>query len=84
MSTASIKEALLQEVSTLPPDYYSEVFRLIESLKAGRIRMADDFDEPTAETAKTVRKRPKLGGWEGKIWIADDFNAPLEEFEEYM
>jgi len=26
----------------------------------------------------------KLGGWEGKIWMADDFDAPMEEFEEYM
>ena len=84
MSTASIKETLLQEVSTLPPAYYSEALRLIESLKAGKIRVADGFNESMAETTKTVRKKPKLGGWEGKIWIADDFNAPLEEFEEYM
>ena len=87
MSTASIKETLLQEVSTLPPAYYSEALRLIKSLKTSKIFVSDDFDVPTAETpesTKTVRKRPKLGGWEGKIWIADDFNAPMEEFEEYM
>ena len=87
MSTASIKETLLQEVSTLSPAYYSEALRLIETLKAGKIRVADDFGESmteTSESTKTVRKKPKLGGWEGKIWIADDFNAPLEEFEEYM
>jgi len=27
---------------------------------------------------------PKLGGWEGKIWMADDFDEPLEDFKEYM
>ena len=27
---------------------------------------------------------PKLGGWEGKIWMSDDFDAPLEDFKEYM
>ena len=27
---------------------------------------------------------PKLGGWEGKIWMSDDFDAPLEDFREYM
>jgi len=27
---------------------------------------------------------PKLGGWEGKIWMSDDFDEPLEDFKEYM
>jgi DNA-damage-inducible protein J len=26
----------------------------------------------------------KFGGWEGKIFMSDDFNGPMEEFEEYM
>jgi len=30
------------------------------------------------------RKTPKLGGWEGKIFMSDDFNEPMEEFKEYM
>jgi antitoxin component of RelBE/YafQ-DinJ toxin-antitoxin module len=29
-------------------------------------------------------KQPKLGGWEDKIWISDDFDEPLIAFEEYM
>ena len=33
--------------------------------------------------AKLAKKAPKLGGWEGNIWMADDFDAPLEDFEEY-
>jgi len=36
--------------------------------------------EPTEATPKT----PKLGGWEGQIWMADDFDSPLEDFKEYM
>ena len=39
---------------------------------------------PFTVTAGTGKKRPKLGGWEGKIWMADDFDAPLEDFKEYM
>ena len=31
-----------------------------------------------------LKNRAKLGGWEGKIKIYDDFNAPLEDFAEYM
>ena len=33
--------------------------------------------------SKPVRKRAKIGGWENKIFMADDFNAPMEEFKEY-
>ena len=31
-----------------------------------------------------LRRKAKLGGWEGKIRIPDDFNTPLEDFREYM
>ena len=31
-----------------------------------------------------LKKKAKLGGWEGKINIPDDFNTPLEDFREYM
>jgi hypothetical protein len=86
MSTASIRETLLQEISTLSPAYYSEVLNLIASLKAGIASKGDDFSVPLEEFEKcteSIKKRPKLGGWEGKIWIADDVNAPMEEFGEY-
>ena len=39
---------------------------------------------PFFVSAEPKRKEPKLGGWEGKIWMADDFDAPLEDFKEYM
>ena len=32
---------------------------------------------------KAVARSKKLGGMEGKIWMSDDFNQPLECFEEY-
>lgn len=27
---------------------------------------------------------PRIGALKGKIWIADDFDAPLDDFKEYM
>ena len=30
------------------------------------------------------RRTPKLGGWDGKIWMSDDFDTPLEDFKDYM
>jgi hypothetical protein len=29
-------------------------------------------------------RRPVFGCLKGQIWMADDFDAPLEEFKEYM
>ena len=36
------------------------------------------------EIKKPDAKAAKLGGWEGKIKISEDFNEPMEEFKEYM
>jgi len=33
---------------------------------------------------QAVPRRPQFGSAKGKIWMADDFDAPLEEFKEYM
>ena len=30
------------------------------------------------------QRAPQFGGWEGKIWMSDDFDAPMEEFQEYI
>ena len=35
-------------------------------------------------SAVSLNKKAKLGGWEGRISVPDDFNAPLEDFKEYM
>ena len=32
----------------------------------------------------TCGKPVNFGGWEGKISMSDDFNAPIDDFEEYM
>lgn len=37
--------------------------------------------QPIAPAAPPVRR---AGSAEGKIWIADDFDAPLEDFKDYM
>ncbi len=35
---------------------------------------------PCAEYQEKRKKRPrKLGGWEGKVWMAPDFDEPLFE-----
>jgi 5-methylcytosine-specific restriction endonuclease McrA len=36
------------------------------------------------ESPRPVRRKPRLGAWAGKIWVSDDFDEPLEDFEDYM
>jgi addiction module RelB/DinJ family antitoxin len=36
------------------------------------------------EEIKAVRPPFEFGCMAGKVWMADDFDAPMEEFEEYM
>ena len=33
---------------------------------------------PFVVPAEPVKRSPRLGGWEGKIWMSDDFDAPME------
>ena len=37
-----------------------------------------------SRSAPASVKRAKPGGWEGKIFMSDGFNDPMEEFKEYM
>jgi len=39
---------------------------------------------PFSLVADTPQKIPTLGCMKGKIWMADDFDEPLEDFKEYM
>jgi DNA-damage-inducible protein J len=34
------------------------------------------------EISAPPKQTAKLGGWEGKGFVSDDFNEPMEEFEE--
>jgi len=48
------------------------------------------FAEPVTEddaSAEQTAKQPRseiIGCLKGKVWMADDFNAPIEELKEYM
>ena len=46
-----------------------------------------DVTEKIASLHKIVadiKPRPVFGSGKGKMWIADDFDAPLDELKEYM
>jgi hypothetical protein len=50
-----------------------------DSLK-DKIHISAEIYEPLESTPK---KRRKAGGL-GKVWYADDFDAPLEDLKDYM
>ncbi len=56
--------------------------RLPDSLKLEVLHYTEFLVNKCAENDKT--KKRKAGLLKGKIWMSDDFDAPLEEFEEYM
>ena len=54
---------------SVPPEISEELIRILKDKK--------NFG---GKRGKPVN----FGGWEGKIFMPDDFNAPLDDFEEYM
>ncbi len=51
------------------------------------VRLVPVPDEPrtNAEGEKQLERRPRFGSAKGIVlYMADDFDAPLEEFKEYM
>jgi addiction module RelB/DinJ family antitoxin len=56
---------------------------LHKSIMAGGLPFDMTVPQYNAETQAYYPGNKKLGGMEGKICTADDFNAPLDCFEEY-
>ena len=69
------EQVLIQEIYTLPENLKEEVLHFVQFLKQKQTAKP--------ETA-TPRKKRKAGSAEGEIFMADDFEAPLEDFAEYM
>jgi antitoxin ParD1/3/4 len=52
------------------------------------LRLLDEYDRAEAEWVEDVRKKidaaiPRFGSAKGLVRMSDDFDAPLEDFEEY-
>jgi len=63
---------LFLKFNSLPEDLRKKVLAYMESLLTGQPKP----EEPP--------KKRIAGLLKGKIWIADDFDAPLDDFKEYM
>lgn len=78
-----IETAILKNVEKLPDSVKQAVLDYTEFLVS---RYAKEASEDTKETPEE-EESPKRGGfgiWKGKIWMSDDFDEPLEDFQDYM
>ena len=70
-SSEQIVSKMYQKIHQLPPQVQYELLDYIEFLASKY-----QTDKPT---------KPYFGCMKGTVtWISDDFNAPLDDFKEYM
>ena len=67
----SIKEQLINDIKSLP-EHTLQVISIV----------VKEFIASHSNTEAAAR--PVYGSGKGQMWIADDFDAPLEELREYM
>ena len=70
-----LNSTIVESLNQLPANLQQEVLHYIEFLK--------ERYSQTSPAALPV-KRGALGAWKGEIKMADDFDAPLEDFQDYM
>lgn len=72
-------ELTIEKTSTIP------LQKLIESVKDGDEIVFTENDLPVAKLVAVQKEkpRPKLGSAKGLIVLSDDFDEPLEDFDEY-
>jgi antitoxin (DNA-binding transcriptional repressor) of toxin-antitoxin stability system len=65
----------------------AQLLDLIHRLQDGDEVVITENDQTVAKLARTEPKKQwpcKAGSAKGKIWMAPDFDAPLEDFKDYM
>ena len=67
----SVKEQLINDIKLLPDNVLQAISIIVQDVTA-------------LYNKAEAGQRPIFGSGKGKMWIADDFDAPLEELREYM
>ena len=66
---------------------YQQVFNLLKQLPVAEWKkLRGEIDKELTEKKQKSDKRVRggLGCLKGKVWMADDFNDPIDDFKEYM
>lgn len=75
-------QRLLQTVETLPAELQQEVADFAEFL--AQRRAADGTPEKLSTEELIQRRREGFGRFKGVFTVPDDFDAPLDDFKDYM
>ena len=78
----TLEISILNNLKKLPESMQQVVFLYTEFLVNRITQQSEHQLKTTPETPSN--QRGGLGIWQGKVWIADDFDAPLEDLQEYM
>lgn len=58
---------------------------LVEQALRGEEVIITRGDGATFKLVPTIQEpRPRFGSAKGQVWMSDDFDAPLSDFEDYM
>jgi Protein of unknown function (DUF2281) len=68
--------AILEQLQKLPEPMQQKALEYIEAL------VAEHHQGEKGETR--MSRKDAFGIWKGQIWMAEDFDAPLEDLKEYM
>jgi Protein of unknown function (DUF2281) len=79
-------QVLLQQFNQMPEGMQQELLRFIDYLifKYNMNQQSTTKPAPVKEAEIEPGKFPKAGFLKGTFVMTDDFDAPLEDFKEYM
>jgi Protein of unknown function (DUF2281) len=71
-----MEQEIIEKLRLLPEAGQVKVLRYVEALMA----------EPTGQLQRStvVSRKNAFGIWQGEVWMADDFEAPLTDFRDYI
>ncbi len=72
----------IETTGTIKANHQIELDENLPENAPSRVRVIVLFDESVSNTDS--KKRRRAGSAEGLIKMSDDFDAPLEDFEEYQ
>jgi hypothetical protein len=72
-----VQPVILEKLEQLSDSLQTEVLHYIEFL-------SERYAKTDGEVVAPPAKRGGLGSLKGQVWMADDFDAPLEDLQEYM
>ena len=71
------------ELDETPPSLQT----MVEETRTGEEILITEHQKPVAKLVPVngvTRSRPKAGSLPGSVWMSSDFNAPREDFKDYM